>query len=131
MLWAQMSQTMSKARMERLLESGLCECEDSQQHVRELKGIVAQLSEDVVKRQSYVLKALADPTRIRILHLLKNRPMCTCEIMVALGLTEPNASHHMNLLERNGIVKSERSGKWIFYRLQRSTVREAISTITS
>lgn len=122
---------MSKARLERLLESGLCECEDSQEHVRELKKLVEQLDGEVVKRQSYVLKALADATRIKILHLLKNRPMCTCEIMVALDLTEPNASHHLNLLERNDIVKSERTGKWIFYTLQRSTIKETFNTITS
>jgi len=122
---------MSKARLERLLESGLCECEDSQEHVRELKKLVEQLDGEVVKRQSYVLKALADATRIKILHLLKNRPMCTCEIMVALDLTEPNASHHLNLLERNDIVKSERTGKWIFYTLQRSTIKETFNTVTS
>jgi ArsR family transcriptional regulator len=126
-----MRKIMSKARLERLLESGLCECEDSQEHVRELKKLVEQLDGEVVKRQSYVLKALADATRIKILHLLKNRPMCTCEIMVALDLTEPNASHHLNLLERNDIVKSERTGKWIFYTLQRSTIKETFNTVTS
>jgi ArsR family transcriptional regulator len=89
-----------------------------------------QIDEDNVKKQSYVLKALADPTRIRILHLLKKRPMCTCEIMVALDLTEPNASHHLNLLERNDVIKSERTGKWIFYKLQRPTIKEAVNAIT-
>ena len=125
-----MSTVMSKARMERLLETGLCTCQNSEEHVRELKKLVGQLDEDAVRRQSYVLKALADPTRIKMLHLLRNRAMCTCEIMVALDLTEPNASHHLNLLERNEIVKSERSGKWIFYKVQKSTIREAVGYVT-
>ncbi len=125
-----MNKIMSKARLERLVESGLCECDDSQEHVGELKRLVEQLDEESVKRQSYILKALADPTRIKILHLLKNRAMCTCEIMVALDLTEPNASHHLNLLERNEIVKPERKGKWIFYRLQRSTIKDTMGSIT-
>jgi len=125
----EMSQVMSKTRLERLLETEICECGDSQEHVKKLKGFVQQLDEEAIRRQSYVLKALADPTRIKILHLLKNRSMCTCEIMVALNLTEPNASHHLNMLERNEIVKSERVGKWIFYRLRKLTIREAIGTV--
>jgi DNA-binding transcriptional ArsR family regulator len=50
--------------------------------------------------------------------------------MVALDLTEPNASHHLNLLERNDIIKSERTGKWIFYKLERPTIKEAVNAIT-
>ena len=115
--------------MERLVESGLCECEDPKEHAEELERLVEQLDEESVTRQSYILKAMADPTRIKILRLPKNRPMCTCEIMVALNLTEPNASHHLNLLERNDIVESERSGKWIFYRLEKSTIRDTIGSV--
>jgi ArsR family transcriptional regulator len=111
------------------VKSGLCQCTELGKYAKELKSLIEQIDEDDVKKQSYVLKALADPTRIRILHLLKKRPMCTCEIMVALDLTEPNASHHLNLLERNQIVKSQRTGKWIFYKLQRSTIRETMGSV--
>ncbi len=120
---------MYKARLERLLDSGLCTSENLQKHVRDLRRLVEQIDEEDVRERSYVLKALADPTRIKILHLLKNRPMCTCDIMVALDLTEPNASHHLNLLERNGIAKSERRGKWIFYKLEQSAVRNLANAI--
>lgn len=122
---------MNRARLERLVESGLCKCEDSEERMKELKRLVEQLDENLVNKRSYVLRALADPTRIKILHLLGSGPMCTCEIMEALGLTEPNASHHLNLLERNEIVKSERRGKWVFYRLQRSTIRNATGIFPS
>jgi len=115
-----MSDIACKARLERLLQSGLCTSDNIQRHVKELKRLVEQIDEEDVKRRSYTLRALADPVRIKILHLLKKRPMCTCEIMVALDLTEPNASHHLNLLERNDIVQSERMGKWVFYKLQPS-----------
>ena len=124
-----MSELMYKARLERLLDSGLCTSENLQKHVRDLRRLVEQIDEEDVREQSYVLKALADPTRIKILHLLKNRPMCTCDIMVALELTEPNASHHLNLLERNGITKSERRGKWVFYRLEQSAIRNIANAI--
>jgi ArsR family transcriptional regulator len=80
------------------------------------------MEEDDIRRRSYQLKALADPTRLKVVHLLKNRAMCTCEIMAALDLTEPNASHHLNLLERNGIVRSQKAGKWVFYKLDHAIV---------
>ena len=124
-----MSQMLYEARLERLLQSGLCTSESLQKHVKELKKLVERIDEEDIKRRSYILKALADPIRIKILQLLKNRPMCTCEIMVALDLTEPNASHHLNLLERNDIIRSERMGKWVFYKLQHSTLRNLASTI--
>ena len=124
-----MSRVLSKARVERLLESGLCESKDPNKHIKELEKLVSQIDEENVKRQSYAFKALADPNRIKILQLLKNRPMCSCEITVALDLTEPNTSHHLNLLERNNIVRTEKTGKWIFYELQQSTIREICKNI--
>jgi len=124
-----MSEITYKARLERLLQSGLCTSETLQKHVRDLRKLVEGINEEDVKRRSYALKALADPVRIKILHLLKNRPMCTCEIMVALDLTEPNASHHLNLLERNGLVSSEKMGKWVFYRLNKPGLQRLASTI--
>lgn len=75
------------------------------------------------------MKALADPTRLKVIHLLKNRAMCTCEIMTALDLTEPNASHHLNLLERNSIVESEKVGKWVFYELNPATVETILRSL--
>lgn len=124
-----MSEITYKARLERLLQSGLCTSENLQKHVRDLRKLVEGINEEDVKRRSYALKALADPIRIKILHLLKNRAMCTCEIMVALDLTEPNASHHLNLLERNGLVSSEKMGKWVFYELNKPGLQRLASTI--
>ncbi len=125
-----MTEVTYEARLERLLQSGLCTSGNLQKHVRELKKLVEQINEEDVKRKSYVLKALADPIRIKIIYLLKSRSMCTCEIMAALDLTEPNASHHLNLLERNGIVKSEKKGKWVFYALEQITIRNLANTMT-
>jgi DNA-binding transcriptional ArsR family regulator len=126
-----MSEAVREARLERLLQSGLCTSGNLQKHVKELKKLVERIDEEDIKRRSYILKALADPIRIKILHLLKNRPMCTCEIMIALDLTEPNASHHLNLLERNGIVKSEKMGKWVFYELEQTDIRNLANVIGS
>jgi ArsR family transcriptional regulator len=116
-----MSGEAHKGRLRRLIESGLCSSKSIQEHLGELKALMKQIDEGRVKKQSYLLKALADPARIRILQLLKNRAMCTCELMAALDLTGPNASHHLKLLERNGLVKSHKSGKWVFYELETIT----------
>lgn len=125
-----MSQISYEARLERLLRSGLCTGRSPQKHIRELRKLTEQMDEADIKRRSYMLKALADPTRIKILRLLKQRPMCNCEITAALGLTGPNASHHLNLLKRNEIVTSEKIGKWVLYKLQQSTIQNLMSDMT-
>jgi len=58
---------------------------------------------------------LADEIRLRIVKLLGVREMCVCEVMIALGLTQPTASHHLGLLENAGLVKDRKKGKWVFY----------------
>jgi ArsR family transcriptional regulator len=69
------------------------------------------------------LKALANPTRLEILNLLQIREMCVCEIMVALELTQPTASHHLNILENVGVIKDRKEGRWVFYSLTSNTVK--------
>jgi ArsR family transcriptional regulator len=73
-------------------------------------------------------KALGDPTRLRILDLLKargrtccelvardERGLCACDIERAIGLSQAAVSHHMGLLRRAGLVVAEKRGRWIFY----------------
>jgi ArsR family transcriptional regulator, arsenate/arsenite/antimonite-responsive transcriptional repressor len=73
-------------------------------------------------------KALADPTRLKILELLKakgrsccdliarNEPgLCACDVEEAVGLSQAAVSHHMGLLRRAGLVHAEKRGRWIYY----------------
>jgi ArsR family transcriptional regulator len=83
--------------------------------LRELAERVAKPG--VLEKQSRIFKALADETRLGILNLLRAREMCVCEIMVALHLTQPTASHHLRILENAGLVKDSRKGKWVFYKI--------------
>lgn len=106
-------------RLERLVQSGICPAEDVSKYATELKELVIEATdEDEVKRQSRLFKALSDTTRLKILKLLDIREMCVCEIMVALGLTQPTTSHHLRILEAVGLVKDRREGKWVFYSLK-------------
>jgi ArsR family transcriptional regulator len=74
------------------------------------------------------LKALADPTRLRILELLKARGrsccdliarsepgLCACDVEAAVGLSQAAVSHHMGLLRRAGLVHAEKRGRWVYY----------------
>jgi len=106
-------------RLERLVKSGICPTEDVSKYASELRQLVHEITdENVVKMQSQLFKALADKTRLKILLLLDIREMCVCEIMVALNLTQPTASHHLGILEDVGLVKDRREGKWVFYSLK-------------
>ena len=63
------------------------------------------------------LRALADPTRLRILGLLAGGEVCVCHIHDALGIPQPKASRHLAYLRRSKIVDTRRDGLWVHYRL--------------
>ena len=75
-----------------------------------------------------VCKALGDPTRLKILELLKEKGrsccdliardekgLCACDVEQAVGLSQAAVSHHMGLLRRAGLVNAEKRGRWIYY----------------
>jgi DNA-binding transcriptional ArsR family regulator len=68
---------------------------------------------DVVK----TFKALADPTRVRIMLLLDRRELCVCELMYILGMEQSRVSHHMRVLREAGLAEDVRDGRWIIYRI--------------
>jgi ArsR family transcriptional regulator, arsenate/arsenite/antimonite-responsive transcriptional repressor len=70
-----------------------------------------------MKRAVRVFKALADPTRLRIMLLLSRRELCVCELMFILGLEQSRISHHMRVLRDAGIAEDVRDGRWIIYRI--------------
>ena len=113
-----MSKPKLNKRLIRLIKSGICPAEDASKYADELKQLADEIaSVDNADKGSRFFKALADETRLRILSLLEVREMCVCEIMVALNLTQPTASHHLGLLENAGLVKDRKEGKWVFYSL--------------
>lgn len=61
------------------------------------------------------LKALADETRLKIFHLILKRERCVCEIVPAVGLSQPTVSIHLAKLKRAGLVKERRAGQWTHY----------------
>jgi len=68
--------------------------------------------------RAYVLKALAEPTRLAIVAMVASRngeAVCACELPDALGITQPTASHHLKRLTDAGILTREQRGKWAWF----------------
>ena len=66
---------------------------------------------------SHLFRALADPTRLRLLNLIADREICVCFLVEILRIGQPKVSRHLAYLRRAGIVESRREGKWMHYRL--------------
>ena len=64
-----------------------------------------------------VYAALADPTRLRILSLLRDGEICVCHIHASLDVPQPTASRHLAYLRKSGLVEARRDGVWMHYRL--------------
>jgi ArsR family transcriptional regulator, arsenate/arsenite/antimonite-responsive transcriptional repressor len=74
------------------------------------------------------LKALADPTRLRLISMLlasDGQEACTCDVTGPLGLSQPTVTHHFRKLAEAGIVTGERRGTWTYYRV----VPEALTAV--
>jgi ArsR family transcriptional regulator, arsenate/arsenite/antimonite-responsive transcriptional repressor len=72
---------------------------------------------DAGRKAHEVFKALADPTRLRILNILRDGEHCVSDITTILGIPQAKASHHLVYLHRMGLVESRHQGLWSFYRL--------------
>ncbi len=69
---------------------------------------------------------MADPVRLRIVTLLREREQCVCHLTEALGLSQGTISHHIGLLKRGGLVRDRRDpddARWVYYALDEEGVR--------
>jgi len=63
------------------------------------------------------MKALSEPSRVKIMKILQRRVMCVCEIQEALGIAQSTASKHLKILEDAGLITYYKEGLWINYKL--------------
>jgi ArsR family transcriptional regulator, arsenate/arsenite/antimonite-responsive transcriptional repressor len=82
--------------------------------------MVGSTSVDVsaLEAQVVLLKALADPTRLRVIALLGSGPRCACELQGGIDVPANLLSHHLKVLREAGLIHGTRRGRWIDYRLQ-------------
>ena len=78
-----------------------------------------------------VWKALADPTRRKILELLKKRDMNAGEIAAEFNMTKPSISNHLSILKQADLVDAEKNGQNIVYSLKTSVLEEMLSLISN
>jgi ArsR family transcriptional regulator, arsenate/arsenite/antimonite-responsive transcriptional repressor len=64
-----------------------------------------------------LFRALADPTRLRLLNLIADKEICVCYFVEILKISQPKISRHLAYLRRAGIVSARRQGRWMHYRL--------------
>lgn len=62
-------------------------------------------------------RALADPTRVRILLVLRGRELCVCELCDVLGSTQSTLSTHLQVIRAAGLVAARKAGRWMYYAL--------------
>ena len=88
------------------------------------------MSEGEAATTAAVFKALADPSRVRIVNLLANAPgpACVCDLTPELGLSQPTVSFHLKKLVQAGILDREQRGVWAYYQVNREAL-ERLATV--
>jgi ArsR family transcriptional regulator len=84
-------------------------------------------------RLSSVLKALADPARLRLLSLIQASPdgeACVCDLTAPIGLSQPTVSHHLRILTESGLLEREKRGVWAYYRLVPAAIQQVADLLT-
>ena len=85
------------------------------------------LDEDQAGRIAPVLKALADPARLRLLSLVASHSdgeACVCDLNDAFDLSQPTISHHLKVLHEVGMLNREKRGVWVYYSLNREALSD-------
>jgi ArsR family transcriptional regulator, arsenate/arsenite/antimonite-responsive transcriptional repressor len=79
------------------------------------------LSMEQAEQVAPLLKALADPVRLRLMSLVASREggeACICDLNDAFDLSQPTISHHMKVLHEAGLVDRDKRGVWVYYRVR-------------
>ena len=85
------------------------------------------MSEEQAEDAAVLLKALADPIRLRLVSIVAAAPtgeICACDLPAALGRSQAMISHHLTQLVRSGVLTREQRGKWAWFRLNADRVAQ-------
>ena len=85
------------------------------------------LSADQALRIAPVLKALAEPVRLRLLSLVASHAdgeACVCDLQDAFELSQPTISHHLKVLHQVGLLDRSKRGVWVYYRVREDALAD-------
>jgi ArsR family transcriptional regulator, arsenate/arsenite/antimonite-responsive transcriptional repressor len=84
----------------------------------------AGMSDGDATATARLFKALADPHRVRVLNTIavSGEPVCVCDLIEVLGVSQPTVSFHMKKLVDAGLLEREQRGVWVYYPLREDAV---------
>lgn len=86
----------------------------------------APIAEEQARDLAHAFAALADPVRLRLLSLIASAgAVCSCDLVVPLGRSQPTVSHHTKVLSEAGLITGERRGRWTWW----SVVPERVAAL--
>jgi ArsR family transcriptional regulator len=88
------------------------------------------MEERVLEMKAEVLKALAQPTRLKILELLRNGERCICEIVPAINGEQSNISRHISLMQKSHLVTTRKDGVKVMVKVSDPKVFEILDSIS-
>jgi ArsR family transcriptional regulator, arsenate/arsenite/antimonite-responsive transcriptional repressor len=113
---------------------------DQNRSVRVNKDVSHNVMPMTDKQLVLALKAVADPARVKILRLLKQKGqcsigkgvgMCACDVQDHVTLSQPTISHHMSILRKAGLVQAEKHGLWMWYRRNEKSLKELAHAVSA
>ena len=90
------------------------------------------LSADQAERLAPLLKALADPVRLRLLSLVashEGQEACVCDLTDSFDLSQPTISHHLKVLHEAGLLDRTKRGVWVYYAVRREVLADVAALI--
>lgn len=96
-------------------------------------GLAESMERDRAESLAVLLKAVADPTRLQLLALLRDAATgeaCVCDLTEPVGLTQPTVSHHLKVLTDAGLISREKRGTWAWYRVEPERLKQLAAVFT-
>lgn len=85
---------------------------------------------ELVEYRAEILKALAQPTRLKIIDFLRDGERCVCEIFPAIGEEQSNTSRHLNMMLTAGVLSRRKDGLKIYYDIKHPEILEIVDLVT-
>ena len=92
------------------------------------------MSEEQAAQVAPLLKALADPVRLRLMSIVLSHPggeACVCDLTPAFDLTQPTISHHLKVLHESGLLDREKRGVWVYYQARPEAMAAMVTLFAS